>query len=80
MNSVNDDFRALNSDLSNIPSNFENLISDVEIEFCLAQIDPNGNPTDGINRVSTNQTSFGSNNNMKFTSSGGVDAWDTILI
>ena len=77
MNSVNDDFRALNSDLSNIPSNFENLISDVEIEFCLAQIDPDGNPTDGINRISTNQTSFGSNNNMKFTSSGGVDAWDT---
>ena len=30
---------------------------DVEIEFCLAQTDPNGNPTNGINRV--NLTSAG---------------------
>jgi len=77
MNSLNDDFRALNSDLSNLPSDFESLVSDVQIEFCLAQIDPDGNPTSGINRISTNQNSFSYNNNMKFSSSGGVDAWDT---
>ncbi|MDP5171381.1 MAG: zinc-dependent metalloprotease [Bacteroidia bacterium] len=27
--------------------------ADVEIDFCIAQIDPNGNPTNGINRVAT---------------------------
>jgi hypothetical protein len=77
MTSLNDDFRALNNDLSNLPSNFESLVSDMQIEFCLAQVDPNGNSTSGINRVSTNETSFSYNNNMKFSSSGGVDAWDT---
>ena len=77
MTSLNDDFRALNSDLSSLPSNFESLVSDMQIEFCLAQVDPNGNSTSGINRVSTNQNSFSYNNNMKFSSSGGVDAWDT---
>ncbi|MGC6429145.1 MAG: M43 family zinc metalloprotease, partial [Flavobacteriales bacterium] len=79
MISLNNDFRALNSDLSNLPAPFENLIADSQIEFCLAQIDPEGNPTSGINRVFTNQNSFSYNNNMKFTSSGGVDAWDTDL-
>jgi hypothetical protein len=77
MTSVNEDFRALNSDLSSLPSNFESLVSDIQIEFCLAQVDPNGNSTTGINRVSTNQNSFSYNNDMKFSSSGGVDAWDT---
>ena len=77
MTSLNDDFRALNNDLSSLPSNFEPLVSDMQIEFCLAQVDPNGNSTSGINRVSTNQNSFSYNNNMKFSSSGGVDAWDT---
>ena len=41
------------------------------IEFCLASQDPNGNPTDGILRVPTNVTSFGTNDAMKFTSQGG---------
>ncbi|WP_333807476.1 M43 family zinc metalloprotease [Flavobacterium sp.] len=31
---------------------------DVEIEFCLAQTDPNGNPTTGINRVNLGIASF----------------------
>lgn len=28
--------------------------ADIEVEFCLAQVDPNGNPTNGIDRVNTN--------------------------
>ncbi len=35
--------------------------ADVEIEFCLAKIDPNGNPTDGINRVDLGTASWTSN-------------------
>ncbi|RBA29061.1 choice-of-anchor J domain-containing protein [Flavobacterium tibetense] len=31
---------------------------DVEIEFCMAQTDPNGNPTNGINRVNLGQASY----------------------
>lgn len=32
--------------------------ADVEIEFCLASVDPSGNPTNGIDRVNLGQASF----------------------
>ena len=68
---LNDDFRRTNSDADDTWSQ----AADSEIEFCLATIDPNGNATDGILRVSTSVSSFGTNDNMKFSSSGGSDAW-----
>ena len=74
---LNADFRKLNSDISLLPSVFAPLAADCEIQFCLAQRDPNGNPTNGIVRVFTSATSFSSNNNIKFTSSGGSNAWPT---
>jgi hypothetical protein len=68
---MNDDFRRLNADQDNVWSQ----AADTQIEFCLATQDPNGNPTDGILRVATNVTSFGTNDAMKFSSQGGSDAW-----
>ncbi len=67
---LNEDFRRMNADADNVWSQAE----DSEIEFCLATVDPNGNPTNGITRTSTSTTSF-NNNNVKFTSAGGRDAW-----
>lgn len=49
--------------------------SDVELEFCLATVDPQGNPTNGVTRTQTSKTSFSTNNDVKFTSRGGKDAW-----
>ncbi len=49
---LNEDFRRLNSDASNTPSEFA--AADTEIEFCLAVVDENGNATDGITRYGTN--------------------------
>ncbi|MCX7743381.1 MAG: M43 family zinc metalloprotease [Flavobacteriales bacterium] len=73
---LNQDFRRLNADASNTPSAFQSVAADVEIEFCLANIDPNGQPTTGITRTSTSVTSFDMNtDNIKFTSQGGKDAW-----
>lgn len=54
------------------------------IQFCLATIDPNGNPTNGITRTQTTKSSFsitGYPQNCtgypeRCTSSGGCDAWD----
>lgn len=48
---LNEDFRKMNADTSNIPAPFVGVASDTEIEFCLATIDPNGCPTNGINRI-----------------------------
>jgi hypothetical protein len=74
---LNEDFRRLNADAINTPSAFQSLAADSEIEFCLASIDPNGNSTTGITRTSTSQSSFSTNDGVKYSSSGGVDAWNT---
>ena len=46
------------------------------MQFCLAQVDPNGNPTTGIVRVPTTVGPFIGNDAVKFTAQGGDDAWD----
>ncbi len=55
---LNEDFRRLNADRTNTPAEFEGVAADVEIEFVLACVDPNGNSTTGIVRVQTNVNSF----------------------
>ncbi|TXB63477.1 M43 family zinc metalloprotease [Phaeodactylibacter luteus] len=72
---LNEDFRRLNGDASSTPAIFQGVASDVEIEFCLAATDPAGNPTDGITRTPTSVTAFGTNDQVKSSSSGGKDAW-----
>ena len=68
---LNDDFRRMNADADGTWSQ----ATDTEIEFCLATVDPNGDPTDGIQRRKTNKPSFSSNDNVKFNNKGGLDAW-----
>jgi hypothetical protein len=74
---LNADYRRLNADTSNTPSLFDTLVADVEIEFCFAHQDPNGNWTNGVTRTSTTKTSFDlSQNDAKYTAQGGHDVWD----
>ncbi len=72
---LNEDFRRMNSDAVDTPSEFLPVASDIEIEFCLATVDPNGNPTSGITRTFTSKASFGTNDDVKSFSSGGKDPW-----
>jgi len=74
---LNADFRRLNGDRVNTPSTFAGVAADINIEFVLANTDPNGNPTSGITRKSSSRTSWGTNDEMKSASNGGVNAWDT---
>ena len=48
---LNEDYRALNTDISDVPVHFDSLVGDVEIQFCLASFDPEGNITNGIDRI-----------------------------
>lgn len=48
---INQDFGRYNSDASNTPGVFP--AADTGIQFCLATVDPDGNPTDGITRFGT---------------------------
>ena len=56
MQVINEDFRKLNSDTGQIVSAFKGIAADSEIEFRLAQKDPNGNCTTGITRTASTQT------------------------
>src|SRR5262245_29314894 len=73
---LNRDYRKQNTDLSKIPAPFKSRAADVRIEFALATRAPNGSPTTGITRTQTTKSKFDSNkNDIKFTSTGGHDAW-----
>ena len=67
------DFRRLNEDAD---SEWDQA-ADMEIEFYLAQVDPEGNPTNGITRKETNVAAWGTSDDIKRSSAGGVDPWDT---
>jgi len=58
---LNTDFRKLNADTSSIVPPFGPLAADSEIEFRLAQVDPNGNCTNGIDRIQSMETYVGDN-------------------
>lgn len=54
-----DGLRILNEDFRKVPGTWgDGNGVDVQIEFCLVQRDPNGNPTSGINRIDGNQWSI----------------------
>jgi gliding motility-associated-like protein len=48
---LNEDFNRLNPDANNTLPEFQSLAGRMEIQFKLATLDPNGNATNGINRV-----------------------------
>jgi len=58
---MNEDFRRLNSDRDNTRELFKARAADCEIEFKLATIGPNGEPTDGITRTVSDLTYGGDN-------------------
>ncbi len=82
---LNEDFRAKNTGLSQVPDEFKDRIADVGIEFKLATVDPHGLPTTGILRNSSDVTGFDGKDitgqvpiedlKLFFTAQGGQDAW-----
>ena len=77
---LNEDFNRRNPDASNTPVPFQSVAGNPQIFFCMASLDPEGKPTNGITRTQTNQTAFKyTENAMKFTAQGGYDAWNRDL-
>lgn len=78
---LNRDYRASNHDIIKVPDIWKPLCADTRIEFKLARKDPNGRPTTGITRTHTSIERFvlkqDEKEKIKFTSEGGIDAWDT---
>jgi len=77
---LNEDYSKTNPEYPNPPRNtFLNNWGNPNLKFCLATIDPNGNPTNGITRTSTTKASFDADtegNDMKRVSTSGKDAWN----
>lgn len=75
---LNADYQIRNADIDKVPDPFKPLIGNPLIAFELATADPNGSPTTGITRTATSKSSFSvDTEEMKFTATGGIDAWDT---
>lgn len=60
---MNEDFRRLNADAANTPEAFDSVAADCNIEFRLANLDPEGKCTDGITRTFSPRTTTASNQN-----------------
>ncbi len=58
MRVLNQDYRRQNPDKINTPAEFQRVAADMQIEFCLASVDPLGQPTDGIDRISISGSPF----------------------
>ena len=62
---LNEDYAAVNPGLVDVHPSFTDLIANVGFEFRLAELDPNGEPTTGINRIQSELTYNGSNIALK---------------
>lgn len=77
---LNQDYTASAADIAGLPSAWQSVLGNAGIRFCLAQRTPDGNPTNGIDRVTTTRTSFTITNSataVKHASTGGADTWDS---
>lgn len=78
---LNADFRLQNSNAGSIPQAFQPFAADVEIEFCLATLTPDGQSTNGITRTATDWLNIGmaeapdGSPRICYTALGGHDAW-----
>ncbi len=79
LTTLNEDYQAQNSDYDQVRATFLNDRGNPDIQFCLAQVDPNGAPTTGITRTQTTQTWFdpdAETNDMK-SAPDGIAPWNT---
>ena len=79
---LNQDLSRTNPDAVNTPADLLPIAAATNFQFCLADTDPNGAPTNGITRHYTDtvlwmDTFFG-NDNIFYYATGGVDAWDPL--
>ena len=65
---LNEDFNRMNADTSQTRSIYAPYAAGLDVEFRLAQVDPDGNCTNGINRINDSQNSYLAENNVKFLS------------
>ncbi|MDQ3101280.1 MAG: zinc-dependent metalloprotease [Bacteroidota bacterium] len=82
LNVLNQDFRRTNPDASNTPVDLLGIAGGSNFQFCFADLDPWGNPTNGITRTYTDTVlwldTWVGNDNIFNDETGGVDPWDQL--
>lgn len=73
---LNQDFGRTNSDTNQTPAVWKSISANTGVQFCLAQRDPSGAPTTGIERRLTSQPNFTTDDKVKSFAQGGLDSWD----
>jgi hypothetical protein len=73
---LNQDYSRTNPDTINTPAVWQPAAGSLPYRFHLARRSPGGFPTTGIERRQTSHASFTTDDQVKFYSSGGLDAWD----
>jgi len=79
---LNDHYQPKAVNAASIYDELKTHIGSPNIQFCLASVNPNGNPTKGIIYYNTsnsnlaNQIEENGERSIKHTSLGGIDAWD----
>jgi len=80
INMLNEDFNRTNVDASNtrntVNAPFSPVAADLEINFVLAKLDPNGNCTNGVERRDSPLGTYNADDDSKTYNGGGLDAWD----
>ncbi len=74
---LNEDYGRTNSDTTQTPAVWKPIAANTGVQFCLAQRDPSGAPSTGIERRLTTNPNFATDDKVKFYAQGGLDAWDT---
>jgi len=71
----NEDYNAQNADLWKVPGAWQPIIGDLDVQFSMASTDPMGNPSTGVERRQCPNPTWPVNDNVKYYSLGGLDAW-----
>lgn len=79
LNILNTDYNRLNADTAStrntVTAPFKPFAGDMDIEFKLAKIDPDGNCTNGIVRVNAPNLTYNADDDCKYAVNGGSDQW-----
>jgi hypothetical protein len=73
---LNLDYRKRNADTAGIPGYFRAMTADCGFQFALANVDTSGFATTGIVRKYTHTATFDIDDRIKYSATGGDDAWD----
>jgi hypothetical protein len=73
---LNEDYGRTAPDTGQTPAVWKPIAASTNIQFCLAQRDPSGAATNGIERRQTTASPFNVDDYCKFYNTGGLDAWD----